>query len=399
MSEQTVTGRKLVVDFLVRHFVRDYEKVDDGRVRERYGMLSSVVGILCNVIIFSSKLVIGTLVHSIAIVSDGFNNMSDCASCIVTMFGYKMAAKPADKDHPFGHGRMEYLTSLVIAAVIVVVGCELLKSSVTKIVHPEAVTFSVAALVILIISILIKIWMGFFNKRLGTRIRSSVMLATAQDSFSDVFATLATLIALVASLWTDAPVDGVMGVLVSALILVSGFGIIRDTVDQLLGKPADEEIVKKLKEMVEESTVALGMHDLIIHSYGPGNLIGSVHIEVDAANPILDIHDAIDELERNIYDELHIRMTIHMDPIEVGNTEIAEYKRMMTEIVTAIDEKLSIHDFRVVSGPTHTNFVFDLLISYDCQLTEEYIRGQIDRKLEQYDRRYYAVITFDKSYY
>ncbi len=388
-----------MVDFLVKHFVRDYEKLDDGRVRERYGMLSSVVGILCNLIIFSSKLVIGTLVHSIAIISDGFNNMSDCASCIVTMFGYKMAAKPADKDHPFGHGRMEYLTSLVIAAVIVVVGCELLKSSVKKIVHPEAVTFSIAALVILIISILIKIWMGFFNKKLGTRIQSSVMLATAQDSFSDVFATLATLIALVASLWTDAPIDGIMGVLVSAFILISGFGIIRDTVDQLLGKPADEGIVNSLKEMVGESVVALGMHDLIIHSYGPGNLIGSVHIEVDAANPILDIHDAIDELERNIYEELHIRMTIHMDPIEVGNTEVEAYKRMMTEIVTAIDDRLSIHDFRVVSGPTHTNFIFDLLIPYDCQLTEVYIREQIDRRLEQYDRRYYAVVTFDKSYY
>ncbi len=388
-----------MVDFLVKHFVRDYEKLDDGRVRERYGMLSSVVGILCNLIIFSSKLVIGTLVHSIAIISDGFNNMSDCASCIVTMFGYKMAAKPADKDHPFGHGRMEYLTSLVIAAVIVVVGCELLKSSVKKIVHPEAVTFSIAALVILIISILIKIWMGFFNKKLGTRIQSSVMLATAQDSFSDVFATLATLIALVASLWTDAPIDGIMGVLVSAFILISGFGIIRDTVDQLLGKPADEGIVNSLKEMVGESVVALGMHDLIIQSYGPGNLIGSVHIEVDAANPILDIHDAIDELERNIYEELHIRMTIHMDPIEVGNTEVEAYKRMMTEIVTAIDDRLSIHDFRVVSGPTHTNFIFDLLIPYDCQLTEVYIREQIDRRLEQYDRRYYAVVTFDKSYY
>ncbi len=388
-----------MVDFFVKHFVRDYEKLDDSRVRERYGMLSSVVGILCNLIIFSSKLIIGTLVHSIAIISDGFNNMSDCASCIVTMFGYKMAAKPADKDHPFGHGRMEYLTSLVIAAVIVVVGCELLKSSVKKIVHPEAVTFSAAALVILIISILIKIWMGFFNRKLGTRIQSSVMLATAQDSFSDVFATLATLIALVASLWTDAPIDGIMGVLVSAFILISGFGIIRNTVDQLLGKPADEGIVRSLKEMVGESAVALGMHDLIIHSYGPGNLIGSVHIEVDAANPILDIHDAIDELERNIYEELHIRMTIHMDPIEVGNTEVEAYKRMMTEIVTAIDDGLSIHDFRVVSGPTHTNFIFDLLIPYDCQLTETYIREQIDKRLEQYDRRYYAVVTFDKSYY
>lgn len=388
-----------MVEFLVKHFVRDYEKTEDSRVRERYGMLSSVVGILCNILIFTSKLIIGTIVHSIAIISDGFNNMSDCASCIVTMFGYKMAAKPADKDHPFGHGRMEYLTSLVIAAVIVVVGCELLKSSVTKIVHPEAVTFSVAALIILILSILIKIWMGFFNKKLGKRIQSSVMLATAQDSFSDVFATLATLIALVASLWTNAPVDGIMGVLVSALILISGFGIIRDTVDQLLGKPADEEVVKKLKEMVEESAVALGMHDLIIHSYGPGNLIGSVHIEVDAADPILDIHDAIDELERNIYEELHIRMTVHMDPIEVGNTEVEGYKKMMTEIVEKIHKQLSIHDFRVVSGPTHTNFIFDLLIPYDCKLTEAYIREEIDKHLAQYDRRFYAVITFDKSYY
>lgn len=388
-----------MVEFLVKHFVQDYEKTEDSRVRERYGMLSSVVGILCNILIFTSKLIIGTIVHSIAIISDGFNNMSDCASCIVTMFGYKMAAKPADKDHPFGHGRMEYLTSLVIAAVIVVVGCELLKSSVTKIVHPEAVTFSVAALIILILSILIKIWMGFFNKKLGKRIQSSVMLATAQDSFSDVFATLATLIALVASLWTNAPVDGIMGVLVSALILISGFGIIRDTVDQLLGKPADEEVVKKLKEMVEESAVALGMHDLIIHSYGPGNLIGSVHIEVDAADPILDIHDAIDELERNIYEELHIRMTVHMDPIEVGNTEVEGYKKMMTEIVENIYKQLSIHDFRVVSGPTHTNFIFDLLIPYDCKLTETYIREEIDKRLAQYDRRFYAVITFDKSYY
>lgn len=388
-----------MVEFLVKHFVQDYEKTEDSRVRERYGMLSSVVGILCNILIFTSKLIIGTIVHSIAIISDGFNNMSDCASCIVTMFGYKMAAKPADKDHPFGHGRMEYLTSLVIAAVIVVVGCELLKSSVTKIVHPEAVTFSVAAMIILILSILIKIWMGFFNKKLGKRIQSSVMLATAQDSFSDVFATLATLIALVASLWTNAPVDGIMGVLVSALILISGFGIIRDTVDQLLGKPADEEVVKKLKEMVEESAVALGMHDLIIHSYGPGNLIGSVHIEVDAADPILDIHDAIDELERNIYEELHIRMTVHMDPIEVGNTEVEGYKKMMTEIVEKIYKQLSIHDFRVVSGPTHTNFIFDLLIPYDCKLTETYIREEIDKRLAQYDRRFYAVITFDKSYY
>ena len=388
-----------MTDFLVRHFVKDYEKIDDNKVRERYGVLSSIVGIICNVIIFTSKLIIGSLIHSISIISDGFNNMSDCASCIVTMFGYKMAAKPADKDHPFGHGRIEYLTSLVIAAVIVVVGCELLKTSVINVVHPEKISFSVYACVILVISILIKIWMGFFNRRLGARINSSVMIATSKDSFSDVFATLATLIALVSSIWTKAPVDGVMGVVVSVMILISGFGIIRDTVDQLLGKRADGDVVDKLKEMVSECSVALGMHDLIIHSYGPGNLIGSVHIEVDASNPILDIHDAIDELERNIYEELHIRMTIHMDPIEVGNPEVEGYRKMVEGIVEGINDKLSIHDFRVVSGPTHTNFIFDILVPYDCKLSEDEIKKAIDMKLSEYERTYYSVITFDKSYY
>lgn len=388
-----------MVNFLVKRFVRDFERVEDGKVRERYGVLSSVVGIICNVIIFTGKFIVGALAHSISIISDGFNNLCDCASCIVTMFGYKMAAKPADKDHPFGHGRMEYLTSLVIAAVIVVVGCELLKSSVLKIVHPEQVTFSVAALLVLILSILIKIWMGLFNRKLGKRIDSSVMLATSKDSFSDVWATLATLAALIASIWTDAPVDGIMGVAVSVLILISGFGIIKDTVDQLLGMPADEKLVGKLKELVSECPIALDMHDLLIHSYGPGNLIGSVHVEVDAAGDILEIHDAIDELERNIYEELHIRMTVHMDPVEVGNEKIQKCKAMITGIVKELDEQLSIHDFRIVSGPTHTNLIFDLLMPYDCTLTESDIRAEIERRLSGYEERFYTVITFDKSCY
>lgn len=388
-----------MVDFLVRCFVKDYQRVQDTKVRERYGVLSSVVGIICNIIIFTGKFIIGALAHSISIISDGFNNLCDCASCIVTLFGYKMAAKPADKDHPFGHGRMEYLTSLVIAAVIVVVGCELLKSSVLKIIHPEQVTFSAVALLVLVLSIFIKVWMGYFNRKLGRKIDSSVMLATSKDSFSDVWATLATLVALVASIWTDAPVDGIMGVAVSVLILFSGFGIIKDTVDRLLGMPADEAVVEKLKELVSECPVALDMHDLIIHSYGPGNLIGSVHVEVDAKGDILDIHDAIDELERNIYEELHLRMTVHMDPVEIGNQRIQECKAMMTEIVREIDGSLSIHDFRIVSGPTHTNLIFDLLLPYDCALTERDIQGEIERRLSEYEERFYTVITFDKSYY
>ena len=387
-----------MVNWLIKTFVKDYENVTDNQVRGRYGMLSSFVGIFCNILICSAKFIIGSLVHSISIISDGFNNLSDCASCIVTMFGYKMASKPADKDHPFGHGRMEYLTSLIIAAVIVLVGGELLKTSVTKIIHPTEVKFTVVAVVVLVLSIVIKIWMGYFNNKLGRRINSSVMLATAKDSFSDVAATSATLIALFASIWTDLPIDGVMGVIVSVIILIAGFGIIRETVDQLLGKPADEELVEQLKKVVKDNNVSLGMHDLIIHSYGPGNLIGSVHVEVDAKGDILSIHDAIDELEREIYEKLQIQMTIHMDPVETDNEVLITYRTRMNTLIKNINSKLSMHDFRMVAGPTHTNLIFDVVIPYDEKCDENEIRESIRKELSKEDSTFYAVITFDKSF-
>lgn len=387
-----------MTNILVKKFIKNYDKIDDGKVRESYGILSSIVGIVCNVILFIVKFIVGTVANSISIISDGFNNLSDCASCVVTIFGYKMAAKPADKDHPFGHGRVEYLTSLVIAMVIMLVGFELLKSSATKIIEPEELSFSVVACVMLVMSILVKIWMGFFNKKLGKIINSSVMLATSKDSFNDVIATTATLVALILSIWFSAPIDGIMGVIVSVLILASGFGIIRETIDQLLGKPADEEIVKKIKLMVEENAYSLGMHDLIIHSYGPGNLIGSVHVEVDGRENIMEIHDAIDELERDIYEELNIMLTVHMDPIEVGNEKIEDAKKMLNAIIKDINSELSMHDFRMVSGPSHTNLIFDVLIPYDCKMSESKIKEEIDNRLKFNDKVYYTVITFDKNF-
>ena len=390
--------RLLVINLLVKTFVKDYENTDDTKVRERYGTLSSVVGIICNIILFAAKFIMGNIANSIAIISDGFNNLSDCASCVVTLFGYKMAAKPADKDHPFGHGRIEYLTSLIIAMVIMLVGFELFTDSLDKVLHPEKVVFSYMVLVTLIISILIKIWMSVFNRKLGKRINSGIMLATSKDSMNDVIATLATMIALVVSIWTAAPIDGIMGLVVSVFILLSGFGIIRETVDELLGQPADEELVEKIRTMVGENPYALGMHDLIIHSYGPGNLIGSVHIEVDGRGNIMEIHDVIDELERDIFEELNIRMTIHMDPVEMDNEFLRECKMMMEEIISGIDGDLSMHDFRVVSGPSHTNLIFDMVIPYGSKLDEKYIKERINNELKYRDRVYYTVITFERNF-
>ncbi len=387
-----------MMELIVKKFIKNYDDITNTRVREAYGMLSSVVGIICNVILFVGKFLIGTLANSISIISDGFNNLSDCASCVVTMFGYKMAAKPADKDHPFGHGRMEYLTSLIIAAVIMLVGFELFKGSFDKVIHPDVVEFSWVALIVLVMSVLVKVWMGLFNRKYGKRINSSVMIATSKDSINDVFATSATLVALVASIWTKAPIDGIMGIVVSVMILISGFGIIKETVDQLLGQPASEEVVASLKELVEECPYSLGMHDLIIHSYGPGNLIGSVHIEVDGKDNIMDIHDAIDELERNIYEELKIRMTIHMDPVETDNEHLKLCKEMMIGIINEIDAGLNLHDFRVVSGPSHTNLIFDLVVPHGCKFTERDIKEEIDKRLMSREKRYYAVITFDREF-
>lgn len=384
---------------LVSKFIKDYDNVKNPKVREAYGLLSSWVGIVCNVLLFIAKFAIGTLANSISIISDGFNNLSDCASCVVTMFGYKMAAKPADKDHPFGHGRMEYLTSLVIAMVIMVVGVELFTGSVDKIIHPDKVSFSIIAVVALVLSILIKLWMGLFNKKLGNAVESSVMLATSKDSLNDVLATAATLVALVSSVFTNAPIDGVMGVVVSVMILISGFGIVKETVDELLGQPASPEIVEALKELVDECSYSLGMHDLIIHSYGPGNLIGSVHIEVDGKENIMDIHDAIDELERNIYDELGIRMTIHMDPVETDNENLKLCKDMIEVILNEVDSELHFHDFRMVAGPSHTNLIFDVVVPHGCKLSDGEIKEAIDEKLIMREKKYYTVITFEKSYY
>ncbi len=386
-------------EFFEKRFIKNYKDVEDPKVRERYGVFSSVVGVICNILLCASKLFVGTMAGSIAIISDGFNNLSDCASCIVTMLGYKMSAKPADKDHPFGHGRIEYLTSLMIAIVILLVGFELLRNSVSKIIHPKQIIFSYSAVIVIIISIGVKVWMGLFNRRLGKKINSSIMLATSKDSINDVFATAATLVALFASLKTSAPVDGIMGVIVSVFIMLSGFGIVKETVDLLLGQPVDEKLAGELKDIVDANEYALGMHDLIIHSYGPGNMLGSVHIEVDCRKKIMDIHEAIDSLEREIYAKLKIRITIHMDPVDPEDELTNTCKQMMEQIVKSINDTLSIHDFRAVDCGEQTKLIFDMLIPYECSMNEQDIQKEIDRKLGASEKNYATIVTYDKGGY
>ena len=387
-----------MTEWLIHRFIPDYEQTEDPKVRQRYGTLSSLTGIACNLVLFVVKLVMGMLSNSIAITSDAFNNLSDSASCIVTLFGYKLAAKPADKDHPFGHGRMEYLTSLVLAAVILFVGFELLSGSVDKIIHPQPIHFSLAVLLSLLASIGLKLWMCGFNRKLGNRIQSGVMLATAQDSLNDVAATFATVISLLLSLVTDLPVDGVMGIIVSLFVFVCGYGIIKDTVNQLLGQPADPQLVRNIRQVMLSRPQILGIHDMIIHSYGPGNLIGSAHAEVSSSGDLLQIHDTIDEIEKQIYEQLHVMMTIHMDPIETDSPQVAEGRQLITRILGQIDPSLTFHDFRIVSGPTHTNLIFDVVVPFDCPLSFDQIRRQVEEQLAAQPETWYAVITFDRDY-
>ncbi len=387
-----------MTEMLIKKFIKNPEDIDNPKVRRSYGTLSSFVGIICNIFLFCAKYLLGTFSNSISIVSDAFNNLTDSAGCIVTLLGYKMSSKPADKNHPFGHGRMEYLSTLTIAIIILMVGFELLKNSFSKIIHPDELKFSIITIISLILSVCLKLWMSFFNNKLGKKINSGVLIATSKDSKTDAVATSATIIAIITSLFTKFPVDGVIGILVSIFIMKSGYDIIKDTIDDLLGKPADPELVKSIKEYIQQSDKIIGIHDLIIHNYGPGNMIASCHAEVRSDEDFIAVHDSIDIIEREIYSKLNILMTIHMDPVEVDNELVNKCKSRILEIVETIDDSLCIHDFRIVTGETHTNLVFDLVVPYGFKYKNEDIKKIIDDNLKDDEIKYFTVITFDSSY-
>lgn len=388
-----------MTNLLVKKFIKNSEDIYNPSVRLAYGTLSGIIGIICNVFLFILKFIIGSTIHSISIVSDSFNNLSDSLSSVITLLGYKVASKPADKEHPFGHGRMEYVASFIVSNIIFVVAFELLTSSINKIIHPEILSFSYLSLGLLAASILIKIWLSRFNSILGKKTNNIAMLAVSDDAKNDVFVTLATIIALVLSkLNFQIPFDGIAGVTVSIVIFYSSFGIAKEIIGKLLGNPISKKEAKQIESIILSFPEVKGVHDLMIHDYGPGRQFGSAHAEVDAKMDFLKAHDIIDEAERKIHEETGVMMTLHLDPILLDDPLVQVYQAEIKDILSKIDSTLSIHDFRIVDGPSHTNLVFDVLIPYDCSISKKEIEDKINTSLKEHDKRLYAVITFDHEY-
>lgn len=387
-----------MTDLLVKLFIKDSENIKDAEVREKYGLLGSIVGILVNIILSAAKYAIGVISRSVSITADAINNLADAASCIVTLVSFKMAARKPDKEHPFGHGRIEYIAALAVGFLVELMGYELIKSSIGKIRSPEPLEFSVPAVVVLGVSVLGKIWLFLFNRKLGKKIQSPAMLAVSKDSLSDTTATIVAAVALFCSLFTDLPVDGYMGLIVSGFIIMSGFGILKESVSILLGAPPEKEVVNELVSYVLSFKEIIGIHDLVIHSYGASSVFASVHAEIPADENMLTAHDTIDNIEQEVKKRFGIELVIHMDPVEINNDKVTALKERMQKIVSSIDKELTIHDFRVVDGPTHTNLVFDVVVPHGFEMNEDKLRQLINDKINENDNRYRCVITVDKCY-
>lgn len=388
-----------MTEFLIRHFVSNPENITDEKTRYSYGFLTSITGIVCNLFLFVLKFISGLIMNSISIMSDGFNNLSDCLSCLLTLFGYRLSAKPADKEHPFGHGRMEYIISFVVAIIIFVVTYELFTESIRKIIHPEKVTFNGVLFILLLASVFIKLWMSSFNKKIGTKIDNIAMITTAQDSRNDVFVTLITLFAMIMTAFTDNfPFDGIAGVVLSCFLFWSGVEISKTIITRLLGAPADPQLTEKIQTMILDHPEVLGVHDMIIHDYGPGTRIGSAHAEVDSNMSLVDAHNVVDEAEREIQNKLHVMMTIHVDPIDLNNPKSNAYREEILRVLHRIDPGLSLHDFRMVESSTYDKLLFDVLVPFDSKVTKEEIQKQIDEEMASKEKKVKTVVNYDRDY-
>lgn len=388
-----------MTNLLVKLFVKDSESIEKVSVRTAYGVLASGVGIFCNVILTIVKMLIGLSLRSVSVTADAINNLSDAGSSIIGLVGVKMAEKPADEDHPFGHGRMEYIAALVVSFLIIDVGFSFLKESIGKILHPEELNFSVISVLILALSIGVKLWLGLFNKKLGKKIDSQVLLATAADSMGDVVATSATVVSLIVGELSGVNIDGFVGIVVSVLVMKAGIEIAKDTLEPLLGQPATAEDYKRIKNFVEKYEGVVGSHDLIIHNYGPGRSMASIHAEVPNDADIEVSHEIIDRIEREAAKELGIFLVIHMDPLEVKDEKVLQIRKQTEETIAKMDENCSIHDFRMVDGEEQINLIFDLVVprGYSIDRGKE-LSKQFKREMQKIDERYQCVIQVEQSF-
>ena len=381
---------------LLNLFVKDGRDARSAKVRAKVGLLSSITGVVCNALLFAAKLIIGTLAGSVSITADAMNNLSDATSSVVTLLGFRLAEKPADADHPYGHARYEYLSGLAVAAMIIVIGFELAKSSVSKILSPTPVQFSWALVIVLVLSILVKFWLAGFNRYMGKLIDSSALAATAADSRNDVIATAAVLLAAVIENFLHIRVDGFFGLAVSLFILYSGANMAKETISPLLGENASPELRKRIVETVGSHPMVLGYHDLMVHDYGPGQRFATMHVEMDQnADPLL-CHEVIDNLERTCLRNLNVHLVLHYDPMVTDDPEVESAKEALSTILAKFDPDLSFHDFRMVRGTGHTNLIFDIVLPARLRNQEKEILAFIDRELNQdVEHTYYTVVTFD----
>ena len=388
-----------MTEFLVKKFVKNSENTGDGKVRTSYGMLASLVGIGCNMLLFLAKLITGILINSISVMADAFNNLSDAASSIIGFVGVKMAGKPADQDHPFGHGRIEYIAGFIVAFLVIEVGFSLFKTSFGKIRNPENMTFHLTSVVILLLSIGVKLWLGLFNRTLGKRIQSTVMMATAADSLGDVATTSATILSILVFGFFGWNIDGIIGLVVSVVVMIAGVNIARDTLEPLIGQAIDPKVYRELTEFVEQYDGIVGSHDLIVHNYGPSKSMASIHAEVPSHQNIEVSHEIVDKIERDCLKKLGIFLVIHMDPVETHNEKTAALKEQVGEILGRLDSRLQFHDFRIVNGTDKVNLIFDLVVprEYNSSMRDT-IRNKISEEVQKWDSRYDCVITVENSY-
>ncbi len=389
-----------VFELIVNKFVKDNSNVKDDTVRNSYGVLGGIIGIVVNIILFIIKLSVGVIVSSIAIMADAFNNLSDAASSLITILGFKLSNKPADREHPFGHGRIEYLSALIVAFMVMLVGLQFIKSSFERIVNPSPVAFELVSFILLIVSIFFKIWLSKFNKFIGEKINSSALKAASTDALGDVFTTTCVAISFLASKFTSFPIDGYIGMFVALFIVYAGFNLVKDTINPLLGEAPDPELVESIERMVLSYDNILGSHDLIVHNYGPGKCMASIHAEIPGNINVVDIHEVIDKAEREISKALKIYLVIHIDPICIIEGEVKEAYNEILSIIEKYDYIESIHDFRVVGEGDIKNLIFDVVIepSKKLSITDTELINIISEGVKKYHPSYNCVITIDKHY-